>query len=91
MTITPCTCDGYLHSHSYCENTTVVGPWENVKLCHGEMDRNEPSSEESDTEEVLEAQQAIDDLIETESVVVVLPEEEMYDYYLVKLRSACKK
>ena len=55
------------------------------------MDRNEPSSEESDTEEVLEAQQAIDDLIETESVVVVLPEEKMYDYYLVKLRSACKK
>ena len=63
----------------------------NVKLCHGEMDRNEPSSEESGTEEVLEAQQAIDDLIETESVVVVLPEEKMYDYYLVKLRSACKK
>ena len=55
------------------------------------MDRNEPSSEESDTEEVLEAQQTIDDLIETESVVVVLPEEKMYDYYLVKLRSACKK
>ena len=55
------------------------------------MDRNEPSSEESDTEEVLEAQQAIDDLIETESVVVVLPEEKMYDYYLVKLRSVRKR
>lgn len=99
----PCMCDPCLNDEGECENP-FVGAWRKVTLLHGNegmstedhdtaddaLDADEEVVSEEDLATIAAAQAGIESTVSEGTLVVVRPDEEMYDYYIIKAGSPVK-